>query len=370
MSQKQNRPLYFDLRNALVDWQQKNGRKNLPWQLSPTAYNVWISEIMLQQTQVQKVTSFYNKFILALPSVQALANAPIEQVLALWSGLGYYRRAHNLHSASQIIVKDFNAVMPQSIAALQSLPGIGRSTAGAILSLAYQKPATLLDANAKRVLSRIFAERRTWTTVVEKELWLQADQIALIDDGRARQYSQALMDLGSQICKPKTLAQCHLCPVTQYCSSYKKNIVSSVPKSKTKPTTKRRQFEWHWALPYSAKPNNKDTEYTIGLIKNNTNNMPQQLSKFNIWQDLLVPPNTEKIELSQFTAQKHGTTIWKLTHIDLILTLNLIAIEPKIQQQPPFVDMHWLTLTQAFESAIPSALCNFLVSLQNALLRQ
>jgi A/G-specific adenine glycosylase len=147
----------FDFASALLNWYDQFGRKDLPWQQSPTPYHVWLSEIMLQQTQVSTVIGYYQRFITRFPDILALAEAPQDDVLSLWSGLGYYARARNLHKTAQLVVAEHAGKMPVDLEQLMSLPGIGRSTAGAILTLGYHQRFPILDGNVKRVLARFYA---------------------------------------------------------------------------------------------------------------------------------------------------------------------------------------------------------------------
>jgi len=198
----------------LLRWFKKNGR-DLPWKKTQNPYAIWVSEIMLQQTQVDTVIPYYRKFLKSFPTVRHLAHADLSEVLKVWEGLGYYSRARNLHRASQIILNHFQGKISDTLEDLLSLPGIGRSTAGAILSLAYNKEAPILDGNVKRVLSRLFAisgdpkERKT-----EKILWHLSE--SLIPKSHANAFNQALMDLGSMVCTSKN-PQCLHCPLHHLC---------------------------------------------------------------------------------------------------------------------------------------------------------
>lgn len=202
---------------AILEWFDHHGRKDLPWQQTPTSYRVWISEIMLQQTQVSVVKSYYLNFIRRFPDITALANAQQDEVLSLWSGLGYYSRARNLHKAAQIIRDQHQGKLPATIEELQALPGIGRSTAGAILSLALQQPAAILDGNVKRVLARFFSVAG-WPgkSSVLRELWSLSEQLISIQ--RPRDFNQAMMDLGATLCSRRQ-PKCQLCPLQHNCSA-------------------------------------------------------------------------------------------------------------------------------------------------------
>lgn len=211
----------------LLEFYDRQGRKNLPWQYDPTPYRVWVSEIMLQQTQVASVITYYTRFMQRFPDVHALAAAPLDEVLHLWTGLGYYARARNLHRAAQIICDQYQGEFPSSFDAVAKLPGIGKSTAGAILALAFNQRQTILDGNVKRVLARYFAvEGWPGQAAVEKQLWGLAEQ--LTPAVRIAHYTQAIMDLGATVCTPKHPA-CDVCPVRGECQALAQNNVASYP---------------------------------------------------------------------------------------------------------------------------------------------
>lgn len=218
----------------LLHWFDQHGRKDLPWQKNITPYRVWVSEIMLQQTQVTTVIPYYEKFMQRFPDVESLANASQDDVLHHWSGLGYYARARNLHQCAQILVKEFNSDFPDSIEDIIALPGIGRSTAGAIQALARNQRHPILDGNVKRVLTRLYAIEG-WPGIkkVENKLWQIADQHTpheCISD-----YTQAIMDLGATVCT-RSKPRCHECPVTNLCTAHKEGKETTFPESKPKKT--------------------------------------------------------------------------------------------------------------------------------------
>jgi A/G-specific adenine glycosylase len=202
------------IQTNLLQWFKKNGR-DLPWRKTRDPYAIWVSEIMLQQTQVTTVIPYYQKFLKSFPTLRHLSKANLSKVLKVWEGLGYYSRARNLHRASQIVLKYFHGKIPDILGDLLGLPGIGRSTAGAILSFAFHKEAPILDGNAKRVLSRLFAvsgspgERKT-----EQLLWKISE--SLIPKGYSNPFNQALMDLGSLLCTAKK-PECDHCPLHHFC---------------------------------------------------------------------------------------------------------------------------------------------------------
>ncbi len=184
---------------ALLAWHAERGRHDLPWQLDKTPYRVWVSEIMLQQTQVSTVIPYYQRFMARFPTVTALADAPIDDVLHLWTGLGYYARARNLHRAAGIIRDNFNGEFPKTFEEVASLPGIGRSTAGAILALSRGERFPILDGNVKRVLARYFGvEGSTAEKQIVDRLWQLSD--ACTPDQGVEIYTQAIMDMGATVC--------------------------------------------------------------------------------------------------------------------------------------------------------------------------
>lgn len=219
-----------EFQQALLGWYDRYGRKDLPWQVGRTAYAVWISEIMLQQTQVATVIPYYQRFMARFPDVATLAGAEVDEVLGFWSGLGYYARARNLHAAARKIATEHEGVVPASLAELTDLPGIGRSTAGAILSLGYGIRAAILDGNVKRVLSR-YAEMDGWpgNATVSRELWRLSE--SLTPDERVDDYNQAMMDLGATLCVKQQPA-CSLCPVQTGCEALQSGRVKELPHAK------------------------------------------------------------------------------------------------------------------------------------------
>jgi A/G-specific adenine glycosylase len=224
----------------LLQWFDIAGRKDLPWQQDICPYRVWVSEIMLQQTQVSTVIPYYLRFMARFPDIVSLALAPNDEVLALWTGLGYYARARNLHKAAKMICEDFGGVFPGDPETIQTLPGIGRSTAAAIYSIAIGGRAPILDGNVKRVLSR-YAAIDGWPGIkdVESQLWLLAED--LTPKKRVADYTQAIMDLGATLCtrsKPK----CPECPIQSGCEAYAAGTQTNYPGKKPKKVTPVREI--------------------------------------------------------------------------------------------------------------------------------
>lgn len=231
----------------VVRWQTEHGRNHLPWQNTRDAYRVWLSEIMLQQTQVATVLEYYARFLARFPDVRRLAAAPQDEVLALWSGLGYYSRARNLHRCAQIVVSQHGGAFPRTVAELAGLPGIGRSTAGAIAAFCFGVRAPILDANVRRVLTRVLgfgadlAEARN-----ERALWDMAEALlpqADLADAMPR-YTQGLMDLGAGICLPRN-PSCMRCPLQHDCAAARAGNAQDYPVRTRK--VKRSAQAW-WLL--------------------------------------------------------------------------------------------------------------------------
>ncbi len=225
--------------NAVLAWYDQHGRKDLPWQQGITPYRVWVSEIMLQQTQVSTVLGYFERFMQALPDVHALAAASEDQVLHLWTGLGYYSRARNLHKTAKQVVDEFAGEFPRSVEQLSELPGIGRSTAGAIASLSMGLRAPILDGNVKRVLARFLAQPG-WPgeTTTSRALWTAAERFT--PEARVNHYTQAMMDLGATLCT-RSKPQCLLCPLASHCQARLLGTPTAYPESKPRKALPQKQ---------------------------------------------------------------------------------------------------------------------------------
>lgn len=217
---------------ALLPWFKRHGRHDLPWQQDTDPYRVWVSEIMLQQTQVKTVIPYFLRFVERFPDARALAAAPLDQVLYLWTGLGYYARARSLHRAARIVVRDHNGSLPADQDALMALPGIGRSTAGAILTLGHVRRAPILDGNVKRVLTRFYGIYG-WTghREVEKRLWELAERETPHRNTAA--YTQAIMDLGATVCI-RSRPRCADCPLVSDCHAFRQDVQKQLPTGRTR----------------------------------------------------------------------------------------------------------------------------------------
>ena len=259
--------------NQLLQWFDHHGRKDLPWQREQNPYRVWVSEIMLQQTQVNTVIPYFERFMHRFPNIATLANAPQDEVLHLWTGLGYYARARNLHKAAQQIRDEYSGTFPPQIEAVVTLPGIGPSTAGAILSLSQQQRHPILDGNVKRVLSRYHAiEGWPGTPAIEKRLWQLAAQHT--PQQRNGDYTQAIMDLGATLCR-RSQPRCHDCPVQQGCAGYAQGVQNTLPTARPKKQIPTRQV-------------------TMLLLQNSDNAvLLQQRPPAGIWGGLWCLPELE-----------------------------------------------------------------------------
>jgi A/G-specific adenine glycosylase len=216
----------------LLEWFAVDGRKALPWQINPTPYRVWVSEVMLQQTQVATVIPYYARFMARFPDVHSLASAPIDEVLHLWTGLGYYARARNLQACAQVLFARHGGEFPKGVEAMMDLPGIGRSTAGAILALSGGQPVPILDGNAKRVLARVFGiAGDPASKAVLAALWAQAELCTPAEHAAA--YTQAIMDLGATVCT-RLNPVCTLCPMSAGCVAALEGRQAELPGRKLK----------------------------------------------------------------------------------------------------------------------------------------
>lgn len=265
--------LAIDIAPRVLAWFDSHGRKNLPWQHAISPYRVWVSEIMLQQTQVQTVIPYYERFMRELPSVQDLAAASPDHVMHLWTGLGYYSRARNLQRTAQIVCEQYGGEFPGNVEQLSEFPGIGRSTAGAIASIAFGKRAAILDGNVKRVLARFHAVTGyPGETAVHKTLWDFAE--AHTPHKRIEDYTQAMMDLGATLCT-RSKPACGVCPLEDDCSAHQSGRTGEFPGKKPKKV-----------LPV------KSTQMLIITDKNGEILLEKRPST-GIWSDLWVFPQIE-----------------------------------------------------------------------------
>lgn len=282
----------------VLTWYEQYGRKHLPWQQDITPYKVWVSEIMLQQTQVSTVINYFSRFMGVLPTVKALAESPQDEVLHLWTGLGYYTRARNLQKAAQIIEYEYKGKFPDTLEALIQLPGIGRSTAGAILCLSMNKRATILDGNVKRVLCRYFAiEGYSGDTKVSKKLWELAETLTPYD--RVNHYTQAIMDMGATVCT-RSKPNCIACPVESDCQAGRMDNVKDYPNPKPKKVLPKKLtimplFKYQDAVLLYQRPNK------------------------GLWAGLWsLPELQDSVEIERY-AKQHGFKIIKLQSLEKLI---------------------------------------------------
>lgn len=232
-SPRRREPTPAVLRNALLGWYQR-AKRDLPWRRTRDPYRIWLSEVMLQQTRVESVIPYYERFLTAFPSVSSLAAAPLDAVLKCWEGLGYYARARNLHRAAQRIVDEYGGRVPLSAAQLAQLPGIGRYTAAAIASIAADEPAAALDGNIKRVLARLFCvDAPIDGPATVRELWRLADQCLARE--APGDWNQALMELGATVCTPR-VPQCGGCPLRRHCAAAEAGVQQFLPRKQRRRT--------------------------------------------------------------------------------------------------------------------------------------
>ena len=272
---------------ALITWHARHGRHDLPWQREPTPYRVWVSEIMLQQTQVATVISYFDRFMQRFPDIESLAAAPLDEVLHLWSGLGYYSRARNLHRSAQRVISEHGGELPAEVAALAELPGIGRSTAAAISALAMGRRASILDGNVKRVLARYFAiDGALGDSVTERELWDRAEQCTPQSDFAV--YTQAIMDFGATMCTRHD-PLCMHCPLREDCAARRLGRVDQLPAPRERRTRPTRRVFMLLAV---------DSDGQVLL---------QRRPPHGIWGGLWTPPEFKDQEAAtQFCATELG----------------------------------------------------------------
>lgn len=238
----------------LIQWQLDHGRHDLPWQKTQDPYRIWLSEVMLQQTQVTTVIEYYARFLKKFPTVADLASAQLDDVLSLWGGLGYYSRARNLFQCAQLVMQEYGGVFPHAASQLQKLPGIGPSTAAAIAAFCYGERISILDGNVKRVLSRVFAyANESTSTSGARELWALAQQclptkLYIRNHPQAMScYTQGLMDLGAVVCLPRK-AQCDICPMQTICKGHLQGRALDYPVKKQKIKRSKRSDYLLWLV--------------------------------------------------------------------------------------------------------------------------
>lgn len=341
-----------DFSNRLIVWQKQYGRHDLPWQNTTDPYAIWVSEIMLQQTQVSAVIGYYQRFMARFLTIEALANATQDEVLQHWSGLGYYSRARNLHSTAQTIMDEHGGLFPQDFDTIQTLSGIGRSTAAAIVSFAFNQVQTILDGNVKRVLARHFAIAG-WpgNQQIEKQLWSLAE--SLLPEENMVAYTQGLMDLGATLCT-RSKPQCSICPLNSSCEAYKQNRVTELPTPKPKKS-----------IP--------EKHTTMLILMQGHDVLLEKRPTTGIWGGLWSFPETENIEnLLTHARDKFGVDV-KIEKPLSLLTHTFTHFKLHIQPQPLQVlkqsaqvresGLLWLSIDDAIGAAIPTPVRKILQSL-------
>jgi A/G-specific adenine glycosylase len=324
----------------LIRWQQEHGRHDLPWQ-GQSAYRIWLSEIMLQQTQVATVIPYYLRFIASFPDVATLAAATEEQVLSHWSGLGYYARGRNLHKAAKLIMERHGGQFPQDLSALLMLPGIGRSTAAAICALAWHQRHAILDGNVKRVLSR-YRGVEGWPGEKHTEARLWAEAEGMLPERDVAVYTQALMDMGATVCT-RARPRCAICPLQSDCVALATDRVSRLPA----------------ARPRKAVP---ERASTFLLLRHGSEILLEKRPATGVWGGLWCMPQMEMTEEPRYLASNGlaissrvelPSFIHVFTHFKLHIQPVLIelACKPNAVQQPGTI---WMDAAEAIGAAVPS----------------
>jgi A/G-specific adenine glycosylase len=325
----------------LIAWQRTHGRHDLPWQHAD-AYRVWLSEIMLQQTQVATVIPYYLRFIAAFPDIAALAAASEEEVLAHWSGLGYYARGRNLHRAARLVMAEHGGEFPQRFEQILELPGIGRSTAAAVCALAYHQRRAILDGNVKRVLAR-HAGIAGWTgdKAVEAQLWRQAE--ALLPQRDIAAYTQGLMDLGASICT-RSRPQCDACPVRQDCVAFQSDRIEELPAPR----------------PKKAAP---EKHCVFLLLRHGSDILLEKRPGSGIWGGLWCPPQFDDEAAANAWCAQHdletanGNKLAPFTHTFTHFRLHIAPLLLDIDSRPQRVEQPgqlWMETNDALQAAIPA----------------
>lgn len=319
---------------ALIAWQKEHGRHGLPWMVKDP-YRRWLSEIMLQQTRVVTVIAYYERFVAAFPTVEALAGAEENRVMELWAGLGYYARARNLLACAKRIVQDFGGQFPRDVHELAALPGIGESTASAIAAACFDVAAPILDANARRVFARIGACAQPAASAAEKkELWSLAWKLVPAKD--ADVFNQALMDLGTAICTAKK-PDCKRCPIARWCQAFAQGNPESFPRKKAKsvrPVRSQRFVLWQ---------------------KGKAVWLQQRPERGGVWPLLWCPPQVEKPVPGRVLHFVHD-----FSHYRLQACVYWCAWT---QVDDPLPQGRWLPVAQAAKAALPAPIKKLLLSL-------
>lgn len=353
-----------DFSSRLIAWQEQHGRHGLPWQQSREAYRVWLSEIMLQQTQVTAVIPYYQRFLSSFPTVFALAAAPVEEVMEHWSGLGYYTRARNLHQCAKQVVEKYQGQFPADPALLQELPGIGRSTAAAITAFSYGTVAAILDGNVKRVLARVFAiDGYPGSKPVEDQMWKLAR--ALLPEQGIEAYTQGLMDMGATLCV-RSSPKCPQCPFQDRCQAYAQGRTAELPERKPKKAQKEKQAimlvvqDGQQVLLERRPP----TGIWGGLLS-----LPE-LAGMQEYGDDMISVDAQMAELKQ-KAGRFGViasiqVLPVVSHAFTHFKLQILPVQVQLSERHAMIsedDHSWQNLHDAGQLALPAPIKNLLMSL-------
>jgi len=322
--------------NQVVQWYHLHGRKTLPWQLGKTPYKVWVSEVMLQQTQVVTVIPYFEKFMASFPDIIALANADEDLVLHHWTGLGYYARARNLHKTAKIVRDKYQGKFPITLEEVMALPGIGRSTAGAVLSLSLGQHHPILDGNVKRVLARYFMVEG-WYGVkkVENQLWHLSTQ--LTPKNNVTEFNQAMMDLGASLCS-RSRFDCQACPLNSDCGAFNAGKVKEFPHSKPKKAVPKKSchqliIQHDEKVLMEKRPSSGIWGGLFGFFE------------FNEYSEMVLFLNQQglKTELEELTPFTHVFSHFELTINPHVLNINNV---PDVVNDKQLV---WYPLDQSIE---------------------
>lgn len=332
----------FVFSDALLEWFDVHGRHDLPWQVADDPYKVWVSEIMLQQTQVKTVLQYFDRFIARFPTVQDLGTATWDEVAPYWAGLGYYARARNLHKAAGIVAKQGH--FPETLEEWIALPGIGRSTAGALMSLGLRKYGVIMDGNVKRVLSRFFAiEDDLSKPIHERAMWQLAEE--LCPHERNHDYTQAIMDLGATVCTPKK-PLCLYCPMQQHCQAHQQGLENELPFKKAK-------------KPVPVK------SAQVLILQCGDQWLWQQRPNTGLWGGLWCLPIIEEVHELDVLKQSLGLKQFiqkveishSFTHFTWQLQGLVFAIDADLQEHLAIeLNGIWLEPTAAVQAGIPTAM--------------
>lgn len=329
----------------LLGWYHSQSR-SLPWRDNPQPYYVWVSETMLQQTRVEAVKPYFERFVKALPTIQDLAEAPPDSLLKLWEGLGYYNRARNLQRAAKLVVQKYGGVLPANYDELLSLPGIGRYTAGAICSIAYEMPVPAVDGNVLRVISRVLA---SYEDILKEKTRRMIEQKLqpVIPEGCARHFNQALMELGAIVCLPKAAAKCSQCPIRQICLAFDRQITAELP-AKTLKKVRRMEEKTIFRFIYQNKIAFRQ-RCDRGLLA-------------GMWELPQADGHLSTDEAAAF-AKQHGfsvctlKTLGKAKHIFTHIEWHMIGYEIAVASAPPDIPFTWLSTKDLIDRfAVPSAI--------------